>query len=63
MFCLTWALFMRRSPIAAWMTAAASGDSQNAWIDTLGTGSIWAIGVVDWVFARAPSSSNCVRMN
>ena len=33
------------------------GDSQNAWIDTRGTGSIWAIGVVDCECARAFSSS------
>ena len=40
MFCLTWVLLMRRSPIAAWTMAAVSGVSQKAWMETRGTGSI-----------------------
>src|SRR5206468_3125575 len=51
-----------RSPMAACTTAAASPDSQNAWIDTRGTGSIWAIGVVDWECARGASSRSRDRM-
>src|SRR5277367_5059177 len=44
MFCLTCAFAMRRSDIAAVTMAAISGDSQNAWIDTRGTGSICPTG-------------------
>src|SRR5580698_7557498 len=44
MFCLTCAFAIRRSDIAAATMAAMSGDSQNAWMETRGTGSICAIG-------------------
>jgi hypothetical protein len=44
MFSLICALAIRRSEMAALTVAARSGDSQNTWIDTRGTGSICATG-------------------
>ena len=60
MFCLTWVLAMRRSAIAVWTIAAISGVSQNAWIDTRGTGSI--CGMAPGRGDGSLGSTACARM-
>ena len=62
MFCLTCALAILRSDIAALMMAAMSGNSQNAWIDTRGTGSICPIGRSVGAAPSIPLLAYCALM-
>ncbi len=62
MFCLTCALAILRSDIAAVTMAAISGDSQNAWIDTRGTGSICPTGRSIGATPSIPLLAYCALM-